>query len=66
MKGLTSGFGIGAVYLSTEIRLEEEEYIYPLLSFISEFGGALGMFLGFSFMMFWDVIFMAITFFQKY
>ena len=33
----------------------EEVYDYPLFSFIAEFGGALGLFLGFSFMMFWDI-----------
>ena len=33
----------------------EEVYDYPVFSFIAEFGGALGLFLGFSFMMFWDV-----------
>ena len=65
MKGLADGFGVGVVYPSTEIRLEEEEYIYPLISFISEFGGALGMFLGFSFNMLWDFIFIAITFIQS-
>ena len=34
----------------------EEEYVYPLDSFIAEFGGALGLFLGFSFLMIWDLI----------
>ena len=33
-----------------------EELLYPIESFVSEFGGALGLFLGFSFMMIWDVI----------
>ena len=35
--------------------VEEEDWVYPGLSFIAEFGGALGMFLGFSFYMFWDL-----------
>ena len=34
----------------------EEEYVYPLDSFIAEFGGALGLFMGFSFLMIWDLI----------
>ena len=34
----------------------EEQYVYPMDSFIAEFGGALGLFLGFSFMMVWDLI----------
>ena len=51
MKGLGVGFGVGVVFPSTEITLEEEDYVYPLLSFVAELGGALGMFLGFSFLM---------------
>ena len=35
--------------------MEEEDWVYPELSFIAEFGGALGMFLGFSFYMLWDL-----------
>ena len=34
----------------------EEQYVYPMDSFIAEVGGALGLFLGFSFMMVWDLI----------
>ena len=33
-----------------------KEIIDPMESFISEFGGALGIFLGFSFMMIWDLL----------
>jgi hypothetical protein len=33
-----------------------EEVLYPIESFVSEFGGALGLFVGFSLMMVWDVI----------
>ena len=40
--------------------MEEEEWVYPSLSFLAEFGGALGMFLGFSFMTIWD--FLVLTF----
>ena len=58
MKGVTSRFGIGMVFHSTEITLEEEDYVYPLVSFVAEFGGALGMFLGFSFLMVWDLLVM--------
>ena len=38
-----------------QVMVEEEDWVYPELSFIAEFGGALGMFLGFSFYMFWDL-----------
>ena len=34
----------------------EEQYVYPMDSFIAEVGGALGLFLGFSFLMIWDLI----------
>ena len=32
----------------------EEQYVYPMDSFIAEVGGALGLFLGFSFITVWD------------
>ena len=38
------------------VRVQEEQYVYPVDSFIAEFGGALGLFLGFSFIMIWDVV----------
>ena len=36
--------------------VEREELIYPLSSLVAEFGGTLGLFLGFSFMTLWDHI----------
>ena len=39
----------------------KEVEVYPFESFISEFGGALGLFIGFSFMMIWDLIEMLLT-----
>ena len=39
---------------STDIVSRSEEKIYPFASFVAEFGGALGLFLGFSFIMVWD------------
>ena len=39
--------------------MEKEQLIYPLTSLVAEFGGTLGLFLGFSFMAIWDkVLFM--------
>ena len=38
------------------LTVREEEYVYPLDSFIAEFGGALGLFLGFSFLTIWDLM----------
>ena len=36
-------------YSSTDVAINEEDIIYPLPSFVAEVGGALGLFLGFSF-----------------
>ena len=40
--------------LSEFTRVEVEELIYPFSSLVAEFGGTLSLFLGFSFMTFWD------------
>ena len=47
-------FSLWAVSKSTEVRTEE--LIFPLSSLVAEFGGTLGLFLGFSFMTLWDKI----------
>ena len=39
-----------------QITTLSEDWVYPELSFIAEFGGALGLFVGFSFYMIWDVM----------
>ena len=39
---------------SSDVAKRTEEFIYPIESFVSEFGGALGLFLGVSFVMIWD------------
>ena len=53
---LCRDFAFGLNFVSTDIRIEKEVEIYPLLSFISELGGSLGLFLGFSFMTVVDLI----------
>ena len=40
--------------VSNNTRVSSEKLIYPLASLIAEFGGALGLFLGFSFLSLWD------------
>ena len=40
--------------VTTDIRVETEALVYPFTSLVSNFGGALGLFLGFSFLMLWD------------
>ena len=36
--------------------IETEVLVYPFSSFLAEFGGALGLFVGFSFMVLWDLM----------
>ena len=40
--------------VSQYTQVEEEVLVYPFQSFMAEFGGSLGLFLGFSFMTIWD------------
>ena len=49
---VTSYFGLW--YVSTETVMEVETWVYPWTSLVAEFGGTLGLFLGFSFMTVWD------------
>ena len=40
--------------VSSNTRVETEELKYPLSTLVAEFGGTLGLFLGFSFISVWD------------
>ena len=40
--------------VSSKIKVETEQLIYPLSTLVAEFGGTLGLFLGFSFISVWD------------
>ena len=40
--------------ISNETTVEREYLMYPQTSLVAEFGGTLGLFLGFSFMTMWD------------
>ena len=46
----TPGQGIMFGYSSNSLTLKEETLLYPFESFLAELGGALGLFLGFSFL----------------
>ena len=50
--GDTLLFSLWAV--SNNVFTETEQLVYPWTSLVAEFGGVLGLFLGFSFMMIWD------------
>ena len=41
---------------SSKVLMRREKIIYSMESLVSEFGGALGLFLGFSFMMLWNIL----------
>ena len=49
-----SSFAFGFNFVSTDITVKKEDLVYPPVSFISELGGALGLFVGFSFLQIWD------------
>ena len=52
-KGRSSNLHI--ILTSMEVVSKEERLIYTIQSFVAEFGGALGLFLSFSFIMVWDI-----------
>ena len=39
---------------SSKVTVMEETLVFPFRTFVAEFGGTLGLFIGFSFMMAWD------------
>ena len=42
--------------VTTDIRVETEALVYNFNTLVSNFGGTLGLFLGFSFFMLWDLV----------
>ena len=54
MPAIRNSVGFWAASRKTQI--EEEVLLYPFTSLVAEFGGALGLFLGFSFMTIWQEI----------
>ena len=51
-----TGYGFQLSFAKTEAWEEREALIYEFVSFVSEFGGSLGLFLGFSFFSVWDIL----------
>ena len=56
MKDILSSLGYNLILAASEVNEEEEHYIYDFISLISECGGSLGLFLGFSFFMVLDYL----------
>ena len=56
MKDILSSLGYNLILAASEVNEEEENYIYDFISLISECGGSLGLFLGFSFFMVLDYL----------
>ena len=48
------GTNVQFTFATTDVTVEREQYIFSLESMVSEFGGALGLFLGFSFLSTFD------------
>ena len=48
---------------SPYLLVETEALVYTVESLVAEFGGTLGLFLGFSFMNFWDLVELAVEVF---
>jgi len=55
-QGSQGYFHFGFNFASTDIGKQKEDLVYPPVSFISELGGSLGLFVGFSFLTIWDCI----------
>ena len=47
--------GYKFMLVNDELTVETEKYLYDERSLLAEFGGALGLFLGFSFYTLWDI-----------
>ena len=61
--GTPEGFFFYSLSLvSTSLRTETEQFIYPFPNLVSDMGGCLGLFLGFSFFTIWDWV---VTFFNQ-
>ena len=52
-------------FSTNTVVVKEEEYLYPMSSFVAEFGGTLGLFVGFSFLTLWEMILCMIKLFKS-
>ena len=49
-------FGLMIAYGSVETIVLKEFFVYTFFSLVSDFGGSLGLFIGFSFFALWDIV----------
>ena len=47
---------IRVLFSNPTLIIEKEELAYPFMTLLADFGGVLGLFIGFNFLMIWDVI----------
>ena len=63
---MNKGINNFGIFMSSAYFVVEKEVLaYTWITFLAEFGGALGLFLGFSFLMIWDLLEWIITFYQQ-
>ena len=43
-------------FYSQTVYIEKEVLDYPFITLLADFGGVLGLFIGFNFLMIWDII----------
>ena len=51
---------IRILFSGQTVIIEKEELAYPFIALMADFGGVLGLFIGFNFLMLWDIIFIVI------
>ena len=49
-------FGLMIAYGTVETTVLKEFFVYTFFSLVSDFGGSLGLFIGFSFFALWDIV----------
>ena len=53
---LSSHFTFTYGFASTDIRVEEEVWAFPVISFVADLGGSLSLFIGVSLLSAWDLL----------
>ena len=46
---------IRVLFSNPTLIIEKEEVAYPFMTLLADFGGVLGLFIGFNFLMIWDI-----------